>query len=296
MPDPAPFGAHPAPALAQWIIDRTQALPDTWSGRRLHTILRHVGIRLLAGAPVDVERLGAKMRLVPYNNICDRKVLFAPQFFDPQERAILQSHFREGFAFVDVGANIGAYSLFVAATAGPTARVLAVEPQPAVFDRLVYNIRQNPFGTIKAIACAVADKSGELTLFLDRRNSGSSSVKIVGSGGAEAIKIPATTLLQLVTQEGMARIDAIKLDVEGAEDIILEPFLRDAPASLLPALMILERGATQWEIDLPKLLEAHGYRLKLLTRLNLVYVRDTDRAGTREADRSAGGAARPSLV
>lgn len=271
MNDPEPFGSHSPPATVQWIIDRTNALPNTWLGRRLHTLLRHVGIRLLDGIPIDVERLGARMRLYPYTNICDKKVLFAPQFFDPEERGILKARIRDGFTFVDVGANIGAYALFVAAEAGPSARVLAVEPQPAVFDRLVYNIRQNPFGTIKAIACAVADKSGELTLFLDTRNSGESSVKIVGSGGSQAIRVPATTLLQLVTQEGFARIDAIKLDVEGAEDIILEPFFRDAPVTLFPALVILERGGGQWQIDLPTLLETHGYGLRLKTRLNLVY-------------------------
>lgn len=271
MHDPAPFGAHSPTAAAHWIIERTRTLPNNWVGRRLHTLLRHVGIRLLDGVPVDVERLGARMRLHPYTNICDKKVLFAPQFFDPEELGILRSRIHDGFTFVDIGANIGAYSLFVAAEAGPSARVLALEPQPAVFDRLVYNIRQNPFGTIKAIACAVADKSGELTLFLDTRNSGESSVKIVGSGGSQTIRVPATTLLQLVRQEGFARIDAIKLDVEGAEDIILEPFFRDAPLALYPDLIILERGAGQWEVDLPALLRSRGYRLRLETRLNFVF-------------------------
>jgi FkbM family methyltransferase len=273
MNDLAPFGAYNPTGAARWIIERTQTLPRTWVGRRLYTMLRHVGIRLLNGVPIDVERLGAKMRLYPYTNICDKKVLFAPQFFDPDELAILKGRIHDGFTFIDVGANIGAYSLFVAARAGPNARILAVEPQPAVFDRLVYNIRQNPFGTVKAVACAVADKPGELTLFLDARNSGESSVKIVGSNQDATVRVPATTLLQLATQEGFLRIDAIKLDVEGAEDLILEPFFRDAPASLRPSLMILEKSGRQWQIDLPKLLTENGYRLLIETRLNLVFER-----------------------
>jgi FkbM family methyltransferase len=274
MNDPAPFGTYVPSKAAQWVIDRTQALPDTWLGRRLHTMLRHVGIPLLNGAPIDVERLGVRMRLHPYTNICDKKVLFAPQFFDPEERAILKSRLRDGFTFIDVGANIGAYALFAAAEAGPTAHILAVEPQPVVFDRLVYNIRQNPFGTIKAVACAVADKPGELTLFIDARNSGESSVKIVGSSQSQTLRVPAATLLQLVTQESFPRVDAVKLDVEGAEDIILEPYFRDAPPALYPSLIILERGGGQWQIDLPKLLDSKGYRLRLKTRLNLVFDRD----------------------
>jgi hypothetical protein len=110
-----------------------------------------------------------------------------------------------------------------------------------------------------------------LTLFLDARNSGESSVKIVGSAAQRVVKVPAKTLLELVREEGYAAIDAIKLDVEGAEDIILDPFLRDAPAALHPKLLIIEDGSNRWQIDLPKIVEERGYRLRAKTRLNFVY-------------------------
>jgi FkbM family methyltransferase len=213
------------------------------------------------------------MRLYPYNNICEKKVLFTPQFFDSEELLALERRIREGFTFVDVGANVGAYSLFVAAKAGPKARILAIEPQPDVFDRLAYNIRQNPFGTIKAVACAVADKAGELTLFIDPRNKGESSVKIVASSQAGTVRVPAVTLLELLQEEGFTGVDAMKLDVEGAEDLILGPFFRDAPASLHPQFLILEDGRGQWQIDLLELLKEKGYRLVAQTHLNLLLER-----------------------
>jgi hypothetical protein len=75
------------------------------------------------------------MRLYPDGNVCEKRVLFTPQYFDPLEREMLAGRLREGFRFIDIGANIGAYSLFVAAKAGPSARILAVEPQPEVFAR-----------------------------------------------------------------------------------------------------------------------------------------------------------------
>ena len=273
MNEPAPFGSYNPSGLARWIIERTQSLPNSWLGRRLYVFLRRIATPLLRRDPLDVERLGARMRLYPYNNICDKKVLFTPQFFDPEEMELLKARVTDGFTFVDVGANIGAYSLFVAAHAGPKARILAIEPQPDVFDRLTYNIRQNPFGTVKAVACAVADKAGDLTMFVDSRNRGESSVKIVGAGDEDTMRVPATTLLNLVRQEGFSRIDAIKLDVEGAEDIILEPFFRDAPEALCPALLILEKGSGQWQIDLPALLARHGYEKLRETRLNLIFER-----------------------
>jgi len=274
MNDPRPFGAYAPSGFAKWALDQTRAFSDRWVFRRLAFMLRRVAVQSLKGEPVDVESLGARMRLYPYNNVCEKRILFTPQFFDPEELALLRSRIRPNFTFVDVGANVGGYALFVAAHAGPTARILALEPQPDIFDRLTYNIRQNPFGTVKAIACAVADKTGELTLFLDPRNHGESSVKIVSPNEADAIRVPAITLLDLLNQEHFTKVDAIKLDVEGAEDLILDPFFRDAPESLYPKLFLIEDGRGQWQMDLPKLLIANGYRLIFKTRLNLIFERD----------------------
>ncbi|WP_112664549.1 FkbM family methyltransferase [Microvirga flavescens] len=273
MSDSRPYGAYAPSGLVQWLLARTRAMSSEWPARRFSFLLRNVAIRLLKGQPLDVEALGAKMRIYPYRNVCEKKILFTPQFFDPQERAVLESRIKEGFTFVDIGANVGGYTLFVAARAGNKAKIVAIEPQPDIFDRLTYNISQNPFGTVKAIACAIADKAGELTLFLDPNNKGESSVKIVGPNQSEAIRVPAIPLLDLIRQEGFSHVDAVKLDVEGAEDLILDPFLRDAPAELLPSLLLMENGRGQWQIDLQKRLEQRGYKLILQTRMNLVFER-----------------------
>jgi FkbM family methyltransferase len=267
------FGSYGPQGLAKRLIDVTRRMPRSWAGRRLAYALRQIAIWWLRGQPVDVHSLGARMRLYPYNNVCEKRLLFTPQYFDPDERAYLAERIRDGFTFVDVGSNVGGYALFVAALAGPTGRVLAVEPQPGVFERLVYNIRQNPFGTIKALDCAVADKAGEVTLFVDPRNHGESSVKIVGFGEGQAIRVPASTLEQLLVSERLDRIDAIKLDVEGAEDLILETFLRNGPPSLWPQTFIIENGVGRWQMDLPGLLAEKGYRLVRKTHVNLIFDR-----------------------
>jgi FkbM family methyltransferase len=268
-----PFGAFAPKALLSKIIARTRAASDSFLGRKIAYALRRIGLRALDGAPVDIESLGARMRLYPDGNVCEKRVLFTPQYFDPVEREMLLKRLRDGFTFIDIGANIGAYSLFVAAHAGRNARILAVEPQPDVFARLAFNIAQNPFGTVKAVACALADKVGELTLFIDPANRGESSVRILNSSAGRSVQVPATTLLALVESEGYDRIDAVKLDVEGAEDLILEPFLRDAPASLWPGFIIIEDSRQRWQSDLVGLLERSGYGLVLQTRLNLLFER-----------------------
>jgi FkbM family methyltransferase len=273
MNDSRPFGSYAPSGFARWVIERTRVMPAGWAGRKLALMMRHLAAHSLKGLPLDMETFGVRMRLHPYNNICEKRILFTPQYFDAQELEILAGRVREGFAFVDVGANVGWYSLCVARKAGPSSRILAVEPQPDIFDRLTYNIRQNPFGTVKAVACAVADKPGEVTLFIDPKNRGESSVKIVGSSHMDAIRVPAVTLLDLLKREGFTRLDAIKLDVEGAEDLILDPFFRDAPASLHPSLLIIEDARDRWQSDLPKLLKSRGYRQILRTKMNLVFER-----------------------
>jgi FkbM family methyltransferase len=270
----AEFGAFPAAGLPGWIIDRTRRLGQRWLDRRLAFALRRLAIANLNGQPVDTEALGARMRLYPYNNVCEKRILFTPQYFDAAERAALASRIRPGFVFLDIGSNIGGYALFVAALAGPGARILAIEPQPEIFERLMFNIRANGFGTMKAIDCAVADKDGEVTLFLSASNRGESSVKVVsGADRSASVKVSSKTLLTIVQDEGFERIDAAKLDTEGAEDLILETYFKSAPEALWPAMLILERGHGRWSIDLPALLKSRGYAVMIETRNNTVFER-----------------------
>jgi FkbM family methyltransferase len=144
-----------------------------------------------------------------------------------------------------------------------------------VFQRLTYNIGLNPFGTVKAIACAIADKDGELTLFVDPNNRGESSVKIVsGDRGAGNVRVPAKRLMSILVEEGFEHLDAAKLDVEGAEDLILDTFFKEAPVKLWPRLLIIERGNSRWSIDIPALLAKQGYRVIATTKNNQIYERD----------------------
>jgi FkbM family methyltransferase len=274
MNDSRPFGDYAPSGVARWVIDRTRGLPEGWAGRRVALMLRRLAMKTLKGLPLDLETFGVRMRLYPYKNVCERRILFTPQYFDADEIKILTSRITDGFTFIDVGSNVGWYALSVAREAGtvPT-RILAVEPQPEIFDRLIYNIRQNPSCTIKAVDCAVADKTGELTLFLDPLNRGEASLKIVNSSQTDAIRVPAVTMLELLNREGLARVDAIKLDVEGAEDLVLDPFFRDAPASLYPSLFIIANVPERWQSDVVKLLKSKGYRQILENKMNLVFER-----------------------
>lgn len=265
------FGRY-APNLFQSAILRmTRALPDTWLGRRASFALRRLVVMFLRH-PLDVEVFGRRMRLYPFNNVTEKRVLFTPQFFDPAERKLLADFAGDGMVFLDIGANIGAYTMFVAGLGLKNARLIAIEPQPDLFERLTTNISLNSDQPVKAIACAISDKDGEMTMFVHARNKGQSSVRILGweNEEGESLRVATTTLLGLLRGEGLTRLDAVKIDVEGAEDLILAPFFRDAPQSVWPRMIIIENAPERWHIDCIELCRDLGYTLVLKTKLNVI--------------------------
>ena len=270
--DLSDFGRYAPTGLVARLVRLTRLCRGSWAGRRSAFLLRGIALRALGGRPLDVEALGARMRLYPYNNVCEKRILFTPQFFDPAERALLEARMRPGFVFLDIGANIGGYTLFAAGVAGPGARILAVEPQPEIFERLVYNIRQNAFPGIKAVECALADLDGEITLFVDAANRGGTSMRMVGAGrSGERLTVRAKTLLSLAGEENLSRIDAMKLDVEGAEDLILEPFFAQAPQPLWPRLLLIEHHREEAGGTLIAALARCGYQEVLRTGNKVAY-------------------------
>jgi FkbM family methyltransferase len=271
------FGRFAPRGLIGRIVDLTVQCPANWAGKRRAFFLRSIAVRLLHGEPLDVQRFGARMRLYPYNNVCEKRILFTPQYFDAPELALLLSRIGDNFVFLDIGANIGGYTLFAAAHAGQRARILAIEPQNDIFERLVYNIRQNPFATIKALDCAVADVNGEITLFVNPRNRGQTSMRIISAeAGSTRLRVPAKALIDIVRDERFSHIDAAKIDVQGAEDLVLDSYFNDAPSSLWPKLIIVENAPRRWELDLGERLALCGYREILRTHNNLVFERDGD--------------------
>ncbi len=274
--DAHPYGAFAPQGWKAQLIRWTHAMPESWLGRRIAYGLRRFALRKFEG-PVDYDSLGAHFRLYPYDNVCEKRILFTPQYFDAAERDYLKDYAagKHGFVFIDIGANVGGYALFVAGVTGADARILALEPQPLIFKRLCQNIAFNQGCGVKAIACAVADKDGEVTLFQDRDNRGETGLRFVRPDhrGDGAIIVAARTLLSLIREENLPRIDALKLDVEGAEDLILEPFFRDAPEYLLPDIILVEDSGDRWQVDLLSILREKGYQQVMKTRLNLIFKR-----------------------
>jgi len=127
---------------------------------------------------------------------------------------------------IDVGANIGAFTLIMARQVGETGRVLAIEPYPFVAERLVENLSLNRMLNVQVVMCALADRSKTATLYVpDPKwpNQGVASLSPVrGSQLVSQIEVQCFTLDDLLEKlDWTERLDLMKIDVEGHEMSVL---------------------------------------------------------------------------
>jgi FkbM family methyltransferase len=270
--DAAPWGAHAPDAYERAVLALTRAMPDNWLGLRLAILFRRLAIGRIGEGCRDTTLWGMRLRLYPRRNGCEKNALFTPQMFDTMERRVLAEAVRRqdgAFTFVDIGANVGLYSLYLASCGD--VRTLAIEPQPGILERLRFHLAANPSAKVDVRPIALSDREGEATLVLNDSDSGGTHIdKQDGRRDpGERITVPSKPLLPVLSEAGITSIDALKIDVEGAEDVVLAPFLRDAPASLLPRLILVEDTRGFWSLDLFALLRSRGYSEMERSRQNV---------------------------
>lgn len=124
-----------------------------------------------------------------------------------------------GGVAVDAGAFIGRHALAYAQAVGPLGQVLAFEPLPANFELLAANVRQNGLSQVTPIRAALGDHDGQLELYFDRESSTASSTP--SKCAVRSVVVPLRALDGVLAESGIARVDLIKIDVEGAELSVL---------------------------------------------------------------------------
>jgi FkbM family methyltransferase len=129
---------------------------------------------------------------------------------------------------VDLGANVGLATLRLLAT-HPDARVIAVEADPMLANRLRENVAGLP---VTVVAAAIAGASGERTFYRSDSVGWGNSLEHVDSAQSP-VKVEAISLTDLLQAEGMDTVDLLKMDVEGAEWEIF----KDGVPSLVAAMV-----------------------------------------------------------
>jgi len=124
----------------------------------------------------------------------------------------------DGATIVDLGANIGAFSIY-AATTTRNCRLYAYEPMPAYFDLMQRNVQLNGLeGVVECFNLAVAGDSDRRTLF-DAGNGFHFPSLVAAAHQSEraSTNVDCTTIADIIGSNALARIDVLKMDVEGAE-------------------------------------------------------------------------------
>lgn len=138
---------------------------------------------------------------------------------------VLASRLPLGGVFLDLGANQGEFTVFAAQLVGKYGRVFAFEPSPIMQQRLSKNIQLNGFEQVSIEPVAVADRPGRLSLysptevFEDGTTHDGLPTLYVQAGTAACVttEVAVTTLDAWQLMRSPARVDVIKMDIEGAE-------------------------------------------------------------------------------
>lgn len=258
-----------------------RALPRGRTGLKLAGIAQPLAMSALEDGVADIEALGLKLRLHPLDNLSEKRTYLTPQCFDVVELETLRGAMGPGKTFIDIGANAGLYSLVAAKAGGRSARVIAVEPQDEMRRRLAYNARTNGLEAIEISGVALSDYEGESVMRLVGSNRGGTQLAVTGEdqpGRSMAVRV--TTLTTLLDEMRVAKLDVMKIDVEGGELAILAPFFASAAKDRWPDMIIMERPAIN-QVDAARdalsLACSRGYRVETETHANAILTLDRAR-------------------
>ena len=130
---------------------------------------------------------------------------------------------RPGDTVVDIGANIGAFTVLVAKVVGPHGRVISFEPVTQTFARLEENVALNGYRNVECRRAAVDAQGGTLTLRVDPKSALSSAyVESHGDENGDIQTAPCVTLEQAFRDHNLERVNLLKVDCEGSEYGIFE--------------------------------------------------------------------------
>ena len=162
-----------------------------------------------------------------YCNLGDivARYIFLFGIWEPNISTTMEEILSSGDIFVDIGANIGYYTLLASRCVGDGGKVVSIEAVPAIFDSLKKNVSANECKNVRLVNCAVASTAGELPIYGSPKvNRGMSSLINHRGWPVEAV-VTTAPLEHILTQEEIQRVKVIKIDIEGAEIPVLDHFI-----------------------------------------------------------------------
>ena len=280
----APFGKYALPAWREAIRRFASHMPVNKLGNLLSSGCRRLSLFAHASGlngPFDVAVAdGVRARLYPASNRCEKRAFAGVQHWDGDEiaelvravDAVAAGNKQSSFVFLDVGSNVGLYSLFVSAAVrrhAVPASLIAIEPDLENRSRLMFNAAASGAELIVE-AVAIAEKQGTGQLSANEKNRG--GVHLVEKVEIGGQSVPLETLAHLANRHGLSHINAMKVDIEGKDLAALTHFFQTAPETLFPELLILETGR-DGDSPLIDLATSHGYSVAARPTINTILTR-----------------------
>jgi len=146
------------------------------------------------------------------------KLLGIKGSYEEETTKLFSEILKEEMTVLDLGANIGYYSLLAGKQIGEKGKVFAFEPWHESFSLLQKNIEVNGFKNIIPVAKAVSNQCGRQKLFLA---SDPGQHSLGGDANCESVEVDVTSVDEFVREQNIS-VDLVKMDVEGAEMSVLE--------------------------------------------------------------------------
>ena len=182
-----------------------------------------------------------------------QSTIFLTGCWEPGVTEVIADGLAPGDVFIDIGANVGYYSLLAASRVGTEGMVYAVEASPAIFAMLASNVERNRCRNVASVNCAVSNTSGECDIYMapDRNLGHSTIIASVAAADGHSLeaRVRCAPLSELVPRDELLRARFIKIDIEGAERLALEGI---AP------LMNSFDARTEWLVELSTTFSPNG--------------------------------------
>ena len=243
----AAYVRHAPPHPGQWRLAHlaVQWAPLLKTARRPRIVRLREGFRLLVDGKSQTGRIA-----------------YATGGYEPRTTKIMQALVHPGDTVIDVGANIGYFSIVAARAAGKIGRVLAFEPVPDVRQSLIANLRLNHLEHVSVRSEALSAASGEATFYLGpQQDTGLGSLRALAEG--REMRVQQMRFDDLWDRQ--TRVALVKIDVEGAEHQVLQGMTDclagDRPDILLEVTDEYLRGLGSSAQTLFAFLTSRGYSM-----------------------------------
>jgi FkbM family methyltransferase len=148
--------------------------------------------------------------------------------WEPNLTEWIQSRLKPGDCFIDVGANVGYFSLFASTLVGQSGKVISIEAIQRTFEVLIRNLEANRAGNVRAINMAVWDKEETLSFFISSDTINGTSTVMPAMANLwklnQRCDVHAAPLYSLLSPDEISAARLIKIDVEGAESRVISGF------------------------------------------------------------------------